>query len=42
MSYFVLKFLPDERVLEIAFEHQKRGEDNTKIVTAANSDEEML
>ncbi len=42
MSSHVLKFIPPERVLEIALEHQKRGADIAKIVTAANSDEEML
>ena len=42
MSSHVLKFISAERVLEIALEHQKRGADIAKIVTAANSDEEML
>lgn len=37
MSSHVLKFIPAERVLEIALEHQKRGADITKIVTGAES-----
>ena len=37
----LLSGIPDE-VLEIAFEHQRRGADVSKIVTMANSiDEEM-
>lgn len=42
MSSHVLKFTPAETVLNIAFEHQKRGADITKIVTAANSEEEQM
>ena len=42
MSSHVLKFIPAETVLEIAFEQQKRGADIVKIVTAANTDEEQL
>ena len=42
MSSHVLKFIPAEAVLEIAFEQQKRGADIVKIVTAANSDEEQM
>ncbi len=42
MSSHVLKFIPAEEVLEIALEHQRRGADIAKIVTAANSDEEMM
>lgn len=42
MSSHVCKFIPAEKVLEIALEHQRRGADIAKIVTAANSDEEML
>ncbi len=42
MSSHVLKFTPAERVLEIALEHQRRGADISKIVTAANSEEELL
>lgn len=38
----VLKFLPAERVLEIAHEHQKRGADISKIVTYANNTEEQI
>ena len=37
MSSHVLKFLPAERVLEIALEHQKRGADICKIVTGAEN-----
>ena len=37
MSSHVLKFTPAERVLEIAFEHQRRGADIVKIVTGAES-----
>ena len=37
MSSHVHKFIPAERVLEIALEHQKRGADICKIVTGANS-----
>lgn len=37
MSSHVLKFTPAERVFEIAFEHQRRGADISKIVTFANS-----
>ncbi len=42
MSSHVLEFIPAEKVLETALEHQRRGADIAKIVTAANSDEEML
>lgn len=42
MSSHVLKFIPPEQVLEIALEHQDRGADIAKIVTAANSEEEEL
>ena len=42
MSSHVLKFIPAETVLEIAFEQQKRGADIVKIVTAANTDEEQM
>lgn len=34
-------FLPYEEVLEIALEHQNRGADITKIVTNADTDEEL-
>ena len=37
MSSHVLKFIPAERVLEIAYEHQCRGADICKIVTGASS-----
>ncbi len=40
MSSHVQKFLPGEEVLKIALEHQSRGADISKIVTAANSPEE--
>ena len=42
MSSHVLKFIPAETVLDIAFEQQKRGADIVKIVTAANTDEEQM
>ncbi len=42
MSSHVFKFTPAERVVEIALEHQMRGADIAKIVTAANSDEELI
>lgn len=42
MSSHVMKFIPAEQVLEIAYEHQRRGADISKIVTAANSDEEQV
>lgn len=42
MSSHVHKFLPAEKVLEIALEQQRRGADIAKIVTAANTDEEQL
>ena len=37
ISSHVLKFIPAERVLEIALEHQKRGADICKIVTGAEN-----
>lgn len=42
MSSHVLKFIPAETVLKIAFEQKRRGADIVKIVTAANSDEEQM
>ena len=36
------QFLPWEKVLEIAYQHQQRGADISKIVTAANSEEEEM
>lgn len=42
MSAHVLKFIPCEKVLEIAFAQQERGADIVKIVTEANSNEELL
>ncbi len=42
MSSHVMKFTPAEEVLRIALEHQARGADISKIVTAANSDEEEV
>jgi len=42
MSSHVLKFIPAETVLKIAFEQQKRGADIVKIVTAANTEEEQM
>ena len=37
MSSHVLKFIPAERVLEIALEHERRGADICKIVTGAEN-----
>lgn len=42
LSSHTKKFLPPEQVVEIALEHQKRGADITKIVTCADSEEEVL
>ena len=42
MSSHVLKFIPAERVLEIALEHQRRGADICKIVTGASNMEEQI
>ncbi len=42
MSSHIYNFTPAEKVVEIALEHQKRGADIAKIVTGANSEEEML
>lgn len=40
ISSHLYKYVKAEEVLEIAYEHQKRGADISKIVTAANSEEE--
>ncbi len=42
MSSHVLQYTSAEKVLEIALEQQKRGADIAKIVTGANSDEELI
>lgn len=42
MSSHVRKFVPAERVLEIALEHQKRGADICKIVTGAENMAEQI
>ena len=42
MSSHVRKFIPAERVLEIALEHQRRGADICKIVTGAGSMAEQI
>lgn len=42
ISSHVLRFIPAERVLEIALEQQRRGADIVKIVTGAESREEEL
>ena len=42
MSSHVLKYIPAERVLEIALEHQTRGADICKIVTGADTMEQQL
>ena len=42
MSSHVFKFIPAERVLEIALEHKRRGADICKIVTGADTMEEQI
>ncbi len=42
MSSHICKFTPAEKILEIALEHERRGADIAKIVSGANSDEEMI
>ncbi len=42
MSSHIYTFTPAQKVLEIAMEHQNRGADISKIVTGANSDEELM
>ena len=42
MSSHVLKYIPAERVLQIALEHQKRGADICKIVTGADTMEQQI
>ena len=42
MSSHVHKFIPAERVLEIALEHQRRGADISKIVTGAANMAEQI
>ena len=42
MSSHTWKYLDSEQIMEIAYEHQKRGADITKIVTCANTEEELL
>ncbi len=42
MSSHIFKFTPAEKIVEIALEHQKRGADISKIVSGANSDEELI
>jgi len=42
MSSHVRKFIPAERVLEIAFEHQRRGADICKIVVGAENMEQQI
>lgn len=42
MSSHVLKYIPAERVLEIALEHQRRGADICKIVTGADTMAEQM
>ncbi len=41
MSAHVLRYIPCEKVLEIALSQQKRGADIVKIVTEANSEAEL-
>lgn len=42
MSSHIFKFTPAERVLEIAYEHRRRGADICKIVTGAATMEEQI
>jgi len=42
MSSHVMKYTPAERVLEIAREHERRGADICKIVTAADNMEQQI
>lgn len=42
MSSHVRKFIPAERVLEIALEHKRRGADIAKIVTGAENMEQQI
>ena len=42
MSSHIGKFTPAERVLEIAFEHKRRGADISKIVTVAENMEQQI
>lgn len=42
MSSHVMEYTPAERVLEIAFEHQRRGADISKIVTGADTMEQQI
>ncbi len=42
ISSHVLQYTPGEKVLEIALQHQRRGADISKIVTAANTMEQQL
>lgn len=42
MSTHVMKFIPGERVLEIALEQQRRGADVVKIVTGADTPEQQV
>lgn len=42
MSAHVLKYIPCEKVLEIALEQQARGVDVVKIVTDANTEDELM
>jgi len=42
MSSHVMKFLPSDEVLRIATAHRERGADISKIVTAANSEDEEI
>ena len=42
MSSHILKFIPAERVLQVAFEQKRRGADVIKIVTGAKNMEQQL
>lgn len=42
MSSHICKFTPAERVLEVAFEHKRRGADICKIVTGADNMAQQL
>lgn len=42
MSSHTWRYLTSEQILEIAYAHQQRGADITKIVTCADTEEELL
>lgn len=42
MSSHTWRYLPPEQVMEIAYAHQQRGADITKVVTCANTEDELM